>query len=261
LTSKVQGQRIQLQAGGLCLTANAKGRVHKGTCAAPGKQGDAASFWVADALATEGLRFSHPASGQFLTRTANGYQLSPWQQKPEQKFKWHDGQLLSLYAPAAAKTPCAKDNLQCQSWQLLPIGNTVLLSQQSGKAVTVADCAKTTGAKVLQDAWQGKLCQQWQVKAAADGFVSLQPAHTPELCLQVKDDAIVPGAGLVQGNCQAKTALWRLTPVTGGGLLLENRHSKQFLDLSSCGLADGTALAQAPKLGHACQVFHFRAPK
>ncbi|WP_420849794.1 RICIN domain-containing protein [Rheinheimera riviphila] len=137
----------------------------------------------------------------------------------------------------------------------------MLLSQQSGKAVTVADCAKSMGAKVQQDAWSGKLCQQWQVKAGEKGFVRLQPAHAPELCLQVKDDAVVPGAGLVQGSCQAKTALWRLTPVTGGGLLLENGYSKQLVDLSSCGLADGTALAQAPKLGHACQVFHLRAPK
>ena len=143
----------------------------------------------------------------------------------------------------------------------LHIGHTVLLSQQSGKAVSVADCATTTGAKVQQDAWQGKLCQQWQVKPADEGLVRLQPAHAPELCLQVKDDAIVPGAGLVQGSCQAKTSVWRLTPVTGGGLLLENGYSKQVLDLSSCGLADGTALAQAPKLGHACQVLHLRAPQ
>lgn len=272
LTVKVQGQRLQLRAGELCLTADAKGKVSKASCTVSGSAGDAANLWVADALATEGLRFNHPATGQFLTRTSKGYQLSPWQQQPEQQFSWREGQLQLLHtpvaktafsdqAPATAKTPCAKDDLYCQLWQVLPAGNTVLLSQQSGKAVTVADCAKTTGAKVQQDAWQGKLCQQWQVKAAADGFVRLQPAHAPELCLQVKDDAIVPGAGLVQGSCQAKTSVWRLTPVTGGGLLLENGYSKQLLDLSSCGLADGTALAQAPKLGHACQVFHLRAAK
>lgn len=261
LTVKVQGQRLQLQAGGLCLTADAKGRVDKGTCAAPGKQGDGASLWVADALASDGLRFNHPATGQFLTRTTKGYQLSPWQQQPEQQFSWREGKLQSLSQPAAVTAACAKEDLHCQSWQILPVGKTVLLSQQSGKAVTVADCVKTAGAKVQQDAWSGKLCQQWQMKAAADGLVRLQPAHAPELCLQVKDDAVVPGAGLVQGSCQAKTSVWRLTPVTGGGLLLENGYSKQLVDLSSCGLADGKALAQAPKLGHACQVFHLRAPK
>lgn len=269
LTTKVQGQRLQLKAGDLCLTADAKGKVSKGSCqvssavsgAALGEAGDAASYWVADALATEGLRFNHPATGQFLTRTATGYRLSPWQQLPEQQFKWREGQLSGLQTPATDQTPCAKDDLSCQPWQLLPVGKTVLLSQQSGKAVTVADCATTAGAKVQQDAWQGKLCQQWQVQTAPEGLVRLQPAHAPELCLQVKDDAIVPGAGLVQGSCQAKTALWRLTPVTGGGLLLENGYSKQLLDLSSCGLADGTAFAQAPKLGHACQIFHLRAAK
>jgi len=270
LTTKVQGQRIQLVSAGLCLTADAKGKVTQGSCKVSAA-GDAANSWIADALATDGLRFNHPATGQFLTRTTKGYQLSPWQQLPTQQFYWSEGQLLPLQATAAEQehpqkgstdpARCAKGDLYCQRWQLLPVDNTVLLSQQSGKAVTVADCAKTSGAKVLQDAWQGKLCQQWQVKAAEEGLVKLHPAHAPELCLQVKDDAIVPGAGLVQGSCQTKTSLWRLTPVTGGGLLLENGHSKQLLDLSSCGLADGTALAQAPKLGHACQVFHLRAPK
>jgi GH43 family beta-xylosidase len=261
LITKVRGQRYQLQAGGLCLTADGKGQVRQGACAAPGDNMDAASYWIADALATEGLRFNHPASGLFLTVTANGYQLDPWQQLPSQQFKFSEGRLLALKSPvAAANTVCIKDHLQCQPWQLFPVGNTVLLSQQSGKAVTVADCAMTNGAKVQQDAWQGKLCQQWQVKNATEGFISLQPAHAPELCLQVKDDAVVPGAGLVQGNCQAKTAQWRFTPITGGGMLLENRYSKQVLDLSSCGLADGNALAQAPKLAHACQIFHLREP-
>ncbi|MFN6970662.1 MAG: family 43 glycosylhydrolase [Rheinheimera sp.] len=281
LTTKVQGQRLQITDGQLCLIADAKGQVGKGSCALSGTAPDNANIWIADALATEGLRLNHPATGQFLTRTAKGYQLSPWQQKPEQQFYWSEGVLQPLLTAATkaasaktivtktagdpsadpAKPTCAKDDLHCQSWQLLPVGNTVLLSQQSGKAITVADCAKTSGARVQQDAWQGQLCQQWQFQQAADGFVSLKPAHAPELCLQVQDDAVVPGAALVQGSCQGKTALWRLLPVRGGGLVLENRHSKQVLDLSSCGLADGTALAQAPKLGHACQTFHLRAAK
>ena len=268
-TGRVQGAVIQLQqlvADGAasnadsasrnskarCLQADAAGQVSLGACDQPNSQ------WQSDAMAGDTVRLLQFAQGKALTATADGSSIAPWQNNASQQWQWqHSGaglQLINL----ASKQALQCDGGDCGPWQLVPQGPVVLLSQQSGKAVSVADCASTAGSTVQQHAWQAKPCQQWQAKVAAPGQLQLSALHAPQLCLAVRDDAVVPGAALIQASCDAKTAQWQLQPVAGGGMLLRNSYSKLWLDLPSCGLADATALAQAPASGNACQVFHLR---
>ncbi|MBN7827732.1 family 43 glycosylhydrolase [Bowmanella dokdonensis] len=144
----------------------------------------------------------------------------------------------------------------CSQWRLQPMGEVVLLSQQSGK--TVASAGQTAGANVQQAAWNHGDNQRWTFKHTDTGYFQLHPQNAPSLCLATENDAVVPGANLQLADCAAKTAQWRLTPKAGGGVLLENRYSKQLVNLANCGLAEGTNLAQGPRLENQCQVFHLR---
>lgn len=259
---KVQGLAYKLRDkhSGQCLSSNHTTLPQLGAC-------DKASHWQPDAMATHAVRLQDLASGQVL----GAGPLEPWRDESSQQWQFSTaGDGWSGLTNLATTTPlrCGAGNKACGPWQLLPQGVFALVSQQSGKVLTVAGCAAAAKTAVTQQRWRGEPCQQWQATVAPpakdgapDSSIQLQSLQQPGLCLAVEDDAIVPGAALKPGRCDGKTARWQLTPQQGGGMLLSNSYSKQVLDLASCGLADGTPVAQAPANGSACQLFHLRAVK
>jgi len=144
---------------------------------------------------------------------------------------------------------------------LQPMGEVAILSEQSGRAVSVADGAQSAGANLEQMAWNYGDSQKWHFQATDSGYFELRPSHAEDSCIAVADDSIVPGANLELSDCGGKTGQWRLKFLEGGAVGLINRYTNQVMDLSSCGLADGTNLAQGPDLNTKCQRFHLRSPK
>lgn len=142
----------------------------------------------------------------------------------------------------------------CQQWQIQPVGDVAILSEQSGRAMSVA-----TNGNVEQWAWDYKEGQAWRFKPTDTGFFELSPSTAMDQCLAVTDEAVVPGANLEVDECGSKTSQWRLKFLEGGAVTLVNRYTTEVVDLANCGLADGTNLALGPDLESKCQRFHLRA--
>jgi len=257
---KVQGLAYQLRDknSGQCLSVDDKGQTTLSAC-------PTANRWQPDAMATDAVRLLDQATGKVL----GADKLQPW--RDESSLQWQlnaagDGWLTVSNLAQNQPLNCGKGKTACGPWQLVPQGTFALVSQQSGKVLSAGCDTKTS---VTQQGWRDAACQQWQAvqaphrkdSAGVDGSILLKSSHTPEACLAVQGDAIVPGAVLTPSSCDAKTARWQLTPQPGGGVVLTNSYSKLVVDLAHCGLADGTVLAQAPAIGSVCQIFHLRAVK
>ncbi len=257
---KVQGLSYQLRDknSGQCLAVDKNGQPQLSACAK-------ASRWQPDAMAINAVRLLEQGSGQVL----GAEKLRPWRDESSQQWQLNaagDGWLTVSNLAGNQPLNCGNGKAACGPWQLVPQGTFALVSQQSGKVLSAGCDAKTA---VTQQGWRDDVCQQWQAvqapplkgSAVVDGSILLKSTRQADACLAVNDDAIVPGALLSPGSCDAKTARWQLTPQPGGGMVLTNSYSKQVVDLAHCGLADGTALAQAPANGSVCQIFHLRAVK
>ncbi|MFC0047332.1 family 43 glycosylhydrolase [Rheinheimera tilapiae] len=270
---KVQGLAYQLRDknSGQCLSVDDKGQTKLSAC-------QTANRWQPDAMATDAVRLLDKATDKVLgagsDQQPGSQQLQPWRDELSQQWQLKaaaDGWLTLTNQADAAELRCGSGQTQCGPWQLVPDAVFAVVSQQSGKVLSAAGCSAETKDRVTQQGWRAGSCQQWQATiapvataggaAGPDGSVQLKSLQQPELCLAIRDDAVVPGAALEQSSCAAKTARWQLQPQSGGGWVLLNAYSKQVLDLPSCGLADNTALAQAPANRSACQIFHLRAVK
>ncbi|WP_081933344.1 family 43 glycosylhydrolase [Shewanella mangrovi] len=254
LKTAIQGQRYQLQDGktAQCLAAGA------GVAACSASN----SGFVLDATTKGFFRIANSDDGKFLGVANGKVNEDAWHNEAFQE--WHldvgmggytlikhrdSGKYLALSANGLTLVDKIDDASQ---WQLNPTGDVAIVSQQSGKVVS------SVKGNVEQSAWSDSANQKWHFKPTDNGFFHISNG---DQCIEAKDDAVVPGANLITGQCQTKTSHWRITPVEGGGVELHNRYTKQVLDLSSCGLADGTNFAQAPALGTNCQVFHLRETK
>ena len=236
-------------------------KLNNNQCLTAEGAGDCAqSHWVLDPT-TAGRYRLVSAQGQVLNADAT---TGPWLNSATQQWQLlaTEAQQWQLKNSATAELlslPC--DGGQCDQLQLLPQGNTVLSSRQSGKVLATAGCEIKTGTELVQQSWNGGTCQQWQWLPTAQGL-HLKPASEPTLCVQVNADALAAGAPLVLGRCEAKSALWALQPQANGALLLQSLHSKQLLDLPSCALDEGVVLRQAPaEPDRLCQQFYLREPQ
>ncbi len=283
---KVQGlaYRLRDKNSGLCLaTSQPDDKAGSKTAQSQLAACDKANLWQPDAMATAAVRLVDSASGQVLAGAGHlettgviAAELQPWRDQNQQQWQFKaaaDGWSALHNLANNQALSCGAGHKNCGPWQLLPQGVFALVSQQSGKVLTAGGCDKAAAheALVTQQRWRGEPCQQWQAFVLPEQTTSSSAEKTrlaglqfksqqqPELCLAIAEDAVVPGAKLVQSSCKAKTAVWQLSFGKGGALLLSNSYSKQVLDLASCGLADGTMLAQAPANGTACQLFHLRA--
>ena len=280
LVTRVQGQRYQLvnATSGLCLDIAADpqdARAVQRQCASTNGQ------WVIDATTDGFVRLANREDSKFLElESCNDadnakVQSAAWRNNFCQQWKVapstdgnvsitnrYTGKPLAVAGCSAAQNQAVlqqSDATACGDWQLRPMGSVVVLSQQSGKALSVADTVKA-GTNVEQQAYTHKDAQQWFFTPTDTGYVSLKQSADSEFCAAVADNALVPGANVEMASCAAKTAQWRIAPVEGGGVMLINRYTKQALGLSNCGLAENTNFAQQPDLGNKCQVFHLREP-
>ena len=257
LTVVPEGVKWQLvsRSTQLCLAPSEQGLTEQ-ACTEQGQ-------WVLDPT-TKGRYRLADTKGLFIGTNRD---LSAWVNQPTQQWQLKtadDGYYQLLNAadqkPLTAKDCKAKDRSLCQDWLLLPTGNTVLSSRQSGKVLSTENCAADTDALVTQQSWTKQGCQQWHWKAGRAGFIQLQNSLNPELCLWVKDDALAAGADLVLGHCAAKSSQWALQLLSNGAVSLVSQHTKQLVDLPGCSLFDGGKLTQAPEQPDSvCQQFQLRA--
>jgi len=238
----------------LCLASSAQGLTEQ----ACDKQGQ----WIID-LTTKGRYRLADSEGRYL---GANHDLSAWVNQPSQQWQlkadsdgYYQVKNAADQKPLAVVDCKAKDAALCQDWLLLPMGNTVVSSRQSGKVLSTEDCTAGNNTLVTQQSWNKQGCQQWNWKAGQAGYVQLQNSLNPELCLIVKDDALATGADLVLGNCAAKSSQWALQLLTNGAVSLLSQHTKQVVDLPSCSLFDGVGLKQTPEQSDAiCQQFQLR---
>ncbi len=256
LTVVPEGIKWQLmnRSSQLCLVSSAQGPTEQ-VC-------DEQGSWIIDPT-TKGRYRLVDSEGRFLGANRD---LSAWVNQPSQQWQLNAGpdgyyQLLNAadQKPFTMTNCKAEDGSLCQDWLLLPTGNTVVSSRQSGKVLSTEDCTAGNNTLVTQQSWSKQGCQQWTWKAGQAGYVQLQNSLNPELCLIVKDDALATGADLVLGNCATKSSQWALQLLANGALSLLSQHTKQVVDLPSCSLFDGVGVKQAPEQSDAiCQQFQLR---
>jgi len=275
LVTTVQGAKVQLvnKAAQSCLSASLESGQQKLTqvsCAS-----DAAN-WTLDYTSNGKYRLAN-AQGLFLSQQENAtLVLVPWSNKaaqqwkinaalkaPEEQSAWlnivNDADQKNL-APITCGNAKVED---CLAWRIQPVGEVAIVSTQSGKVVTLAASetnspAKTKSAinaitKIEQDEWKKLPAQRWQFKPTYNALYAIQ--NTNKDCLQVAGNSIVPGAALTTGACGQKSAQWSVNFAVNGTVKIINTQSNLVLDLSSCGVANHTALAQAPTMNTECQQF------
>lgn len=278
LVTRVQGQRYHLvnATSELCLDISPDpqdNRAIQRQCSATNGQ------WVLDPTTDGFVRLANREDSKFLgvadCATADNarVQTAAWRNNFCQQWKLESGtdgnitianryseKPLAIAGCSAATNQAVlqqNSDSACTQWQLRPVGDVVILSQQSGKAVSVAQ----DGSNVEQQAFDYKDNQQWNVVPTDTGYVSLKTDVQDNLCVGTDDNAVVPGANLSMVQCDVATAQWKIRPAEGGGVMLLNRYNNQVMGVSDCGLADGTNIAQQPDMKTKCQVFHFRSPQ
>lgn len=281
LVTRVQGQRYQLvnATSELCLDISADpedNRAVQRACAGTNGQ------WVLDSTTDGYIRLANREDSKFLevdgcSEADNArVQSAAWRNNYCQQWKVESGidgnvtiknrysgkPLAVAGCSASANQAVLQQNAQsaCNQWQLRPVGQVAIMSQQSGKAVTVTGEVQA-GTNVKQQGFAYLPGQKWHFAPTDTGYVALKPSSNAEVCIGVDGNEVVPGANLLLTSCEQKTAQWRISPVSGGGVKLINRYTRQAMGLENCGLAEDTNIAQQPDLGNRCQVFHLREPQ
>ena len=226
LVTRVQGQRYQLvnATSGLCLDIAADpqdARAVQRQCASTNGQ------WVIDATIDGFVRLANREDSKFLELEScndadnSKVQSAAWRNNFCQQWKVapstdgnvsitnrYTGKPLAVAGCSAAQNQAVlqqSDATACGDWQLRPMGSVVVLSQQSGKALSVADTVKA-GTNVEQQAYTHKDAQQWFFTPTNTGYVRLKQSAAREFCAAVADNALVPGAIADKASCAANTA-------------------------------------------------------
>ncbi|WP_117209547.1 RICIN domain-containing protein [Allorhizocola rhizosphaerae] len=146
-------------------------------------------------------------------------------------------------------------NSNCQQWRLQPIGVNTIVNANSGKLVDTLNCSTSSGADVRQQPFLNTACQKWTFTHTDNGYYQVRPTHASGLCLIVNGGSTADGADIVQGACSGNHSQWRVEPQADGSVRFVARHSGKVMDVNSCGLANGTNIAQWSWLNNNCQKF------
>lgn len=281
-TSVTRGAAVQLisRSSGLCVGISGNS-ASDGAAAVLRNCSATSSQWVLDYSASGFLRLSNVSNGKFLELgncsssdggTANQW---PWLNNNCQQWKFENttsgwfrmvnrnsSKVLDVaYCGSSENTPLQQWswlNNACQEWRIQPVGTVALVSAQSGKVVEVPNCSTAGNSALKQQEWLDTACQKWTFTHVDNGYYEIKPIHNTASCMAVSGASTSAGAALVQGACAATSAHWRLQPQADGTLGFVVRHSSLNMDLSGCGLANGTALVQYTGLGNMCQKFSLR---
>ncbi|QJR81245.1 family 43 glycosylhydrolase [Alteromonas pelagimontana] len=281
LVTRVQGQRYHLlnATSDLCLDISADpqdNRAVQSQCSGTNGQ------WILDATTDGYIRLANREDSKFLEvaqcSTADNarVQSSAWKNNFCQQWKVeagidgnvtvtnrYSGKPLAIAGCSASQNQAVlqqnKDSA-CTQWQLQPVGPVAIMSQQSGKAVSI-NKTMTAGNHVVQKGYNYSDSQSWHFVPTDTGYLSIRNNPKAKQCIGVAGNAVAPGADVSMVACKEKAAQWRISPVEGGGVMLINRYTKLAMGVSDCGLADGTNIAQQPDMGTKCQIFHLREPQ
>lgn len=201
--------------------------------------------WVIDPVGEGMFRLAN-ASGEFLTAGSCDASNSPWVNQTCQTWQLEtdaEGYLTITNRESAASLE--------GKWQISTSQPVVMLSRQSGRVAALSDDT------LVQQSWTNDALQHWHIRNADQGFVNLIN-QADDQCLAIADKSLAPGAAMTTGDCTSEASQWRLQYDASGALVISSRHSDLTLDLASCGLAEGTAINQAPAAETLCQHFFIR---
>lgn len=280
ITANVHGAPYTVvnRNSGLCLGTTGTG---DGANAAQQACTGTASQWVLDPTADGYYRLVSAASGKALDvtncGTGDGVNVRQWAWLNNPCQQWQvtpttDG-WFRLTSRVSGKVldvaNCATGtggNVQqwtwldnnCQQWRLQPAGTVAITATQSGRVVDVANCATGNGTNIRQWDWGNAPCQRWTFSHTDNGYYQLHPASAAGSCLVVAGGSTADGANVEQHACTGTASQWRLEPLADGSVRFVARHSGKVLDLTNCGLANGTNLNQWSWLDNICQRFQLR---
>ncbi|WP_018640206.1 RICIN domain-containing protein [Parafrankia elaeagni] len=280
ITTAVRGAAYQVanRNSGLCLGV-ASSSTADGANVAQAPCGGTANQWVLDPTADGYYRLVNSHSGKALDAadcgTADGTDVRQWAWLDNACQQWQltpttdgwfrltnrsSGKVLDVSNCGTASGTNVRlwSSLgnTCQEWRLGPVGTSAVASTQSGKVLDVTNCSTAAGADVRQWEWLGSGCQRWSFTHTDNGYYRISPSSSTTSCLIVSGASTADGAGVVQGACSGANSQWRLAPLADGSVRLLARHSGKALDLSNCGLANGSDIAQWAWLDNICQRFH-----
>jgi uncharacterized protein len=120
-----------------------------------------------------------------------------------------------------------------------------LTSKQSGKALQVIGASQTNSALIIHGRYSAALHQQWNFISQGDGFYQITAAHTGKALAIATDDALTPGADLLQRPVHGRpNQIWRIISNGDGTYRLLNEHSGFAITTASA--ANGSHVNQSP---------------
>lgn len=201
--------------------------------------------WVIDPLGHGLFRLAN-GNGEFLTAGACGDQNSPWENRNCQKWQ------VSTDADGYIAFTNNESNAVLQGkWQMSSSEPVVFQSRQSGRVASLQNDF------LEQQGWVNDDSQHWHIRNAENGLVNLVNVAADQ-CLAIADNSLAAGAAMTTNDCSEDASKWRLEFQSSGALEITSYHSGLALDLASCGLAEGSAINQAPANGTLCQHFFIR---
>ncbi|HEU5471968.1 MAG TPA: RICIN domain-containing protein [Actinophytocola sp.] len=119
-----------------------------------------------------------------------------------------------------------------------------LTARHSGKLLDVFNAATTDDADIVQWTANGQANQQWQLRDAGNGFVTVVSVNSDK-CLDVLNSSTADGARVVQWACHTGTnQQWRVQDLGTGYVQLIARHSNKCLDIRGAATTDGAPATQ-----------------
>jgi len=234
----------------------------------------ASSQWVLDYTADGAYRLANKNAQLFASVNADQTAIADaWLNKNSQRWSietttdgwfkiknFNTQQYIDIANCATVDLSAAQTSTTsvCQEWRLQPVDKLAVLSANSGKAISVADCSIASGANIYQWEWQNTECQKWTFTHTDSGYFNIAPAHNSSLCLGVEGASMAVKGNIAQIACSGNNAQWRIELLADGTMKLVARYSSLVVDIAACGLANGINIDQYTWLDNMCQRFVLR---
>ncbi|HWL89409.1 MAG TPA: RICIN domain-containing protein, partial [Polyangiaceae bacterium] len=136
-------------------------------------------------------------------------------------------------------------------------GYVAVANRATGKYLDVSGASTADLAKIVQNAGNGQVNQQWSLADAGGGYFKLANRNSGKV-LNIPGPTTTQGTQLIQffddGNANSQ---WALTAIRGGSYDIVSRYDSQNVDVQQGSAADGTPVIQFPNNGGANQQWSF----